>query len=209
MKHPNIKIVEGKIPILISAPHAVKIKRMQKKNGQNFKPHEVKVAKIVNELCNTTGAWGIFTQKDSDEKHIENWENDIYHIYKNNINNLIASNKIVLFLDIHGSQWNRPFQIDYDFLIPNLHSHDEMVENILTTCIQEQFPKITLSNGFFRELNGPGKNTLTRHVRNRFAIPAIQIEINKQIRANKNNYSLLLDALHKFIKKYENTLAGI
>lgn len=209
MKHPNIKIIEGKIPILISAPHAVKIKRKQKKNEQSFKLHEVRVAKIVNELCNASGAWGIFTQRKFNEKHIENWENDIYHVYKNSINYLIDSNKVALFLDIHGSHQDRPFQIDYDFLVPDLHPHDEMVKNMLTTSIQEQFPKIILSNGFFRELNGPGKNTLTRHVRNRFAIPAIQIEINKQIRADKDNYSLLLEALHKFIKKYEDTLVRI
>lgn len=209
MNHSNIKIIKGKIPILISAPHAVKIKRINKKNKEDFKLHEVKVAEIVNNLCDTTNTWGIFTQKKINEEYIKNWENNVYYIYKNYIKNLINSEKIVLFLDIHGSQWDRPFQIDYDFLIPNLHPQDKMVENMLINSIQKNFPKIILSNGFFRELNGPGKNTLTRYIRNKFTIPAIQIEINKQMRTDKNNYSLLLEALASFIKKYEDTLTGV
>jgi len=209
MKHPNIKVIQGKKPILLSAPHAVKIKINKKKKGEEFKPHEIKVAKIVNELCAKTDAWGVFTQKSPGIKHLENWEEELYHIYKSKINNLIATKDIGLFLDIHGSGWDRPFHVDYDFLVPNLHPHDDLIEKMLAEIVQESMPDIKISSGFFRNLNGPGKNTLTRHVRKRFFIPAIQIEINKQIRTNKEEYSSFLKALHKFIKEYENTFIGL
>lgn len=50
----NFKIINGKIPILLSAPHAVR----QGRNG-NVKSAETLTGPIVEILCKTTGASGI------------------------------------------------------------------------------------------------------------------------------------------------------
>lgn len=206
MQHENIKIIKGSGPVLVSAPHAVPIR---KTTGERVyvRMAEKRVGEIVETLCRKNGAWGMFTT--SDEGPIDGWQEEVYGKYKKTVKTLIKNEGISLVIDIHGAKKTRPFYIDYDFVIPDKHPYDRHVEKLLHTAFASQFPAEELSNGFYRKIKGSGTKTLTYYVRRHFGIPAIQLEINKTIKENEQKFQKLIKTLYSFITAYENTFVGI
>ncbi|OGZ60987.1 MAG: hypothetical protein A2919_00595 [Candidatus Spechtbacteria bacterium RIFCSPLOWO2_01_FULL_43_12] len=205
MKHDNINIIEGSSPVLISAPHAVPIKKNV--DGRIYtRKAEKKVSEIVNVLAQNTGAWGIHTVS---KGSLEGWKQEIYGIYKKNVRQIVRSRGVSLVVDIHAAKSDRPFYIDYDFVLPNKHPHDRAVESMFCHHYLQYFPSHKLSRGYYREEKGSGKNTLTFYVRNYLKIPAIQIEINKTLKQDEESFRDILKMLYSFIKDYENTVTRV
>ena len=98
----------GQVPILLSAPHAVK----QIRNG-NIKDHEFYTGAIVECLAKQIGCSCITKQY-----LIENAANDdpntdnAYCSYKTAINQFLQDHNIRLFVDIHGLSSNRDSIVD-------------------------------------------------------------------------------------------------
>ncbi|MEX2144965.1 MAG: hypothetical protein WD712_01095 [Candidatus Spechtbacterales bacterium] len=205
MNHENINIIEGKSPILISAPHAVPIRKNVEGRIYTRKA-EKRVSEIVDVLTRNTGAWGIHTVS---RGTLEGWRQEIYGIYKKNVKNIVKLSGVNLVIDIHAAKSGRPFYVDYDFVLPNKHPHDSMVEEIFCHHYLQYFPSHKLSRGYFREEKGSGKNTLTFYVRNYLKIPALQIEINKALKQDEAGFRDILKMLYSFMKDYENTITRV
>lgn len=205
MHHPNIKLIEGSSPILISAPHAAPI--IKTKGERTYtRMAEKRADDIVKAVCKQNNIWGIFTES---EKPLKGWQEEIYSIYKKLIKDTVKSNNILLVIDIHGAKKDRPFFLDYDFMLPNKHPNDALVEKLLHKHYCKYFPASQLSKSFFREVNGPGQKTLTYYVRKYLKIPAIQLEINKSLKENDETFLMVVKMLHSFIKDYENIATGV
>ena len=163
------------------------------------------MSEIVEALCAQSGAWGVFVKGVG---KIRNWENELHDVYKQHIHHLISTHDVGLFIEIHGSRPSRPFVIDYDFLLPNKHPFDKILEKFIIKNAKKYFPSQHISKGFFRSLNGSGEKTFTYFVRETFKIPALQIEINKKAREDEEQFSRILNMLHNTIQQYqEETLS--
>lgn len=206
MQHKNIHIIKGKGSVLLSAPHAVSIRKTVD-NRTYTRKAEKRADEVVKALCEKNHAWGVFTV--SEEGPINDWQNSVYDEYKKIVSMIMKEHSVSLFIDIHGAKKTRPFYIDYDFLIPGKHPHDGLVEDLFCKTFAAHFPATELSTRFYRKVKGEGKKTLTYYVRKRFGIPAIQLEINKNIKEDDKKFQQLVDMLYSFIEAYENTFVGL
>src|SRR3989338_8879077 len=150
--------------------------------------------------------WCVFTDYDT---CLEDWDEHVLEIYKKKIKSIIDSNGILLFIDIHGSRASRPFLVDYDFMLKKDHPGDLLLEKLINEHFSKHFHKKYISNGFFRDINGPGNKTLTYFVRTTCSIPAVQLELNQKVRNDEEYFSKLMDGLKNIIKKYEDSTSGI
>ena len=205
MQHPNIQIIEGESSVLVSAPHAVPI--VKTVNGRKYtRMAEKRVYEIVEKLNSKKNTWGIYTIS---EGPLEGWQEDIYKKYKKIVKGLIKTNDINLVLDIHGARRERPFFIDYDFILPHQYKHDTKLEKLFTEKFSYYFPKEKLSSGFYRDINGSGYKTLTYYTRKYLKKPAMQLEINKKLKDDDVKFKKLINMLNDFLEDYENTIAGV
>lgn len=218
-KHPHIRIIKGSTPFLISAPHAANLVGSGRKGGDKREP---RVHEVVELLSQKTGAWGIFTKPESD---VHNWKWDLYKIYKKRVARLVQEKSITLFIDVHGVGKERPFSIDYDFLVPHknmrlnpiqkiilrhaphhfpqTHPHDFYIEAILKKQFALHLPGHVLSKGYFRSINGLGKRTLAYQIRKRFKIPTVQLEINRALRDDEKTFQSFVTALSRSLDAYQ------
>lgn len=207
-KHPNICIIEGTKPFLLSAPHASPI--LKRSNDEEYiRAQEDRTEEVVKRICEKTGAWGIFTTTDD---IIENWDSYLHKKYRLLVRSIVDMQGISLFLDIHGMRSSRPFLVDYDFIIaPPLapHPHDDAMHAIIKSQLGKKIPAHKVSNGFFRSLKRPGMRTLTYHVRKNCAIPAVQFELNRTLRMNDKLLADFINSLCFIIINYENTFTGV
>lgn len=200
-KHKNIHVIEGVSPILVSAPHAVPI-RKRTKTRVYTRRREAKADELVKRICENSSAWGMTVQS---KNTIQNWRNKggVYPVYRETIDNIIHSNDIELFVDVHGAKKTRPFLVDYDFVYPKRHELDDALEKIIWKAFTKNFPSHKISKGFFRNLNGPGTKTFTHHVRKNLNIPAVQLEINKSLKMNPETFTLVADSINELVKGFE------
>jgi len=161
----------GDLPILLSAPHAVK----QIRNGE-IKAHEFYTGAIVECLAKRIGCACITKQY-----LIENTTNDdpntdnAYCSYKTAINQFLQEHKIKLFVDIHGLSSTR------DSIVDICIDHGKNVNNIsvvseLQKCIENQFAADMCSiDKYFQALSD---NIMSKWVHSTFNISALELEIN-------------------------------
>jgi len=102
----DFQIVKGKIPVIISAPHAVEHLRLGF-SVKSPKPNEINTAAILKIICKKTGSWGIISTK----RFIKdpNWykKSD----YRRQIEKLVKENGIRFLIDLHGGIENSKFLI--------------------------------------------------------------------------------------------------
>lgn len=216
--HNDIHIIEGSVPILLSAPHAGVIL----KNGKN--KHEPRVGTIVRRLCRDLGTWGVFV---TPERLLPRWKEELYPVYKEVVRDIIRTQRIALFIDIHGAQRSFPFWIDYDFLAPPERLHEmyrqrvgkehvppqaHALDDILETIIQKNFerhfpnPQKPLTKSYLRSRNGFGRATLAYRMRKRFGMPTLQLEINRKLRDDKELFGQTMAFLADTIQEYKSVL---
>lgn len=101
----NYTIINGNIPILLSAPHAVK----QVRDGK-VKAEDAYTGGITEYLCKVCSCSGIIrTFNEADDPNIDN--TGLGFDYKQQILNTIRQNDIKLLLDIHGC--NNSYGFDF------------------------------------------------------------------------------------------------
>lgn len=185
------RVLSGRIPVLLSAPHAVNQLR-----GDDVRDSEKYTGAITRYISNLTDSYAIFqlfTHADPN--------NDEVHNYKNAVINIIEVYNIKLLLDIHSSSFSDDADID-------------IVTNFRTTlCNQkdlvDKFKLIAQKNGIkVDENNVPNKkkeNEIISVVSLMCGIPAIRLVINNKkldIEKNEENFKLICDTLEEFVKLY-------
>ncbi len=191
----NYTFIKGNIPILLSAPHAVK----QQRNGK-VKVQDSYTGGITEYLCNTCNTYGIIRNHNVlDDPNTDN--SGPGFAYKQKILNTIKEYDIKLLLDIHGcSDYH-----NFDFCIgtnngENINGRKDILEflyNKLTTI-----GKTVIDECFKANLN----ENVSRYISHHSTIPCIQLEISTQFRIDKTHLEKLLPILQESIniinKKY-------
>ena len=165
----------GNLPILLSAPHAVK----QIRNGQ-VKAHEFYTGAIAECLAKQIGCSCITKQY-----LIENSANDDLNtdnadcVYKTAIRQFMQKHKIELFVDIHGLSGKRDSIVDI-CINGGKNVNDMIYVNSLQKCIENKFGSNRVSiDKYFSAFSD---NIVSKWVHSCFDISAIELEINGDYR---------------------------
>lgn len=181
----------GKLPVLVSAPHAVRHYRQKK-----IKMSDQFTGSIAYLLHKMTGCHAIATTK----LYGGDPNSDNPCIYKERIAEICRREKVKLVLDIHGAAREREFDVDFGTdggrtLLANTRLLETLERNF------QEFGLRRISNDHFA---ATCPNTITNYVARELKIPAVQIEINKQYRVpaqNPHGFHRLLGALIESIKE--------
>lgn len=184
-------VLPGKLPLLVSAPHAVRYYRQKK-----IKMSDQFTGSIVYLLNQLTDCHAIATTKlYGGDPNIDN-----PCIYKERIAQICSKEKVKFVLDIHGAAREREFDVDFGTnggktLLAKIRKLETLDHNF------QCFGLFRISHDHFV---ATGPNTITNYVARELGIPAIQIEINKQYRVpaqNPQGFHRLLGALAESVKE--------
>lgn len=183
--------VLGELPILVSAPHAVRHYRQKK-----IKISDQFTGSIVYLLNQLTGCHAIATTK----LYGGDPNSDDPCIYKAKIAEICDRKKVKFVLDIHGAAREREFDVDFGTNSgKNILSKAKMLETL-----EHNFHGFGLSRISHDHFAATGLNTIANYVARELRIPAVQVEINKQYRVpaqNPQGFHRLLGALVGSIKE--------
>lgn len=185
----------GKLPILVSAPHAVRHYRQKK-----IKMSDEFTGSIVYLLNKLTGCQALAVSKlYGGDPNVDN-----PCIYKEKMAEICGREKIKLVLDIHGAAREREFDVDLGTNGGKTLLRSAKLQETLDHNFQ-RFGLKKISHDFFA---ASGPNTVTHFIAHELRIPAVQIEINKLYRVpsqNAQGYHRLLGALVESIKELDRT----
>lgn len=191
----NFKIINGTIPIILSAPHAVK----QNRNGI-IKEEDKLTGAIVEYLCMKTGANGIIRTCNCDDD--PNYENKGKSLkYKETILNIAKQRNIKLLMDIHGCTNKHGFEIEFGTNYGENVNHD----NTYLEIFEKEFSKIgkvSIDKKFMAKNEG----TVSRFINKNSKIECIQIEISAKFR--KEQLVEMLEIFENAINKCIIKLKG-
>lgn len=187
----NYRVIYGKIPVLLSAPHAVRHKRKNKVKGA-----DIKTGAIVEYLCSATGCYGIVrTYYDNDDPQ-QDFEGSGME-YKEEIIHILRQNDIGLFIDIHGANNTH----DWSFCLgtndgAHIAGAEKTVEQLKKEL--EKLGKVAVdAKGFKASKRGNVSLYAAQHT----SIPCIQLEISCEFRNKSEKLEQLLEILEGMIQK--------
>jgi hypothetical protein len=161
----------GELPILLSAPHAVKQIR-----GGLLKAHEFYTGAIAECLAKQVGCAFITKQY-----LIENVANDdpntdnAYCSYKTAVNQFLHEHDIKLFVDIHGLSAKRDSIIDI-CIDGGKNVNDMAYVKSLQKCVENKFGTGTCSiDKYFKAAPA---NVMSKWIHTDFAVSALELEIS-------------------------------
>lgn len=184
----HFKIINGKVPILLSAPHAVK----QNRNGVE-KEADGMTGAIVEYLCQKTGTNGIIRNYNLGDD--PNFENEGYGLkYKNAMLKCINEKQIKCVIDVHACKNGYGFDVDIG---TNNGKNIQSGKQYLTVLEREfsKIGKVTVDERF----KASGEAIISRYVHERSNIPCFQLEICAELRRSK-----LMELLEVFEMSIEN-----
>ncbi|HPQ79618.1 MAG TPA: hypothetical protein PLG47_04150 [Candidatus Dojkabacteria bacterium] len=193
MKTTQFQIIEGKKPILFSAPHACLHKRPLLSTA--YRQAERFTDEIVIELCELTGSWGIYLS--SEIKYDPNYNKIERNEYKKAVQDLCKKGKIEQFIDIHGMALGTDYDLGIYYPTRFLRSR---------SFAQEVREKINsgrlygISTMLFRFLDND-EETLGEFVSGKMRIPSIQIEIARYLREDEDLRESFVENLAKIINE--------
>lgn len=187
------RVLSGKIPVILSAPHAVNQIR-----GEDVRNAEQFTGALTRYLSTSTGSYGIFqmfTHADPND--------DKDHYYKNAILNLVNAHDIKLLIDIHSSSFKDDCDID---IVTNKRQ---------TLCgqdflINELYELANKHNVLIGENNVPNKECENEIISNTAmicGIPSIRIVLNNKkidIVNNEKSFEKICGLLEEFINGIMN-----
>lgn len=181
----------GKLPVLVSAPHAVRHYRQKK-----IKMSDQFTGSIVYLLNQLTGCHAIAATKlyGGDPNF------DDPCIYKERIAEICHKEKVKFVLDIHGAAREREFDVDFGTNGgKTLLGKTRMLE-----LIQRNFQGFGLSRLSHDRFAASGPNTIANYIARELGIPAVQLEINKHYRVpaqNPQGFHCLVGALAESVRE--------
>lgn len=194
LHHPNkitpYKYFPGILPILISAPHAVRHIRHKK-----IKPSDEftgSMAYLLNEItsCHSLAVTKLYGGD-------PNFDDQC--IYKDFISSLIVEHRLKLIIDLHGASREHDFAVDIGTMKGVSLLGQNNYRDLLRSCLLNYGVTPITENRYTIS----GNKTITAHASENLGIPALQLEINKKYRSpnqNPTDYCRLLAALVDFIK---------
>jgi hypothetical protein len=172
----NHKVIEGKRKYFFSAPHPHPHRRPSL--TKKYKEYEKYTDDIVREICEKTGAWGIYIKDQVEYDPNFHRKNNPY---KKDIKKIVNENDIHAFIDIHGLCDEHMIDIAIYYKTRFLNSIK------LAGKISEALNKGDLKGLNIQILRLPEekRETLTEFVASKLRVPAVQIEIARYLRHDK------------------------
>lgn len=195
---PALLIEEGSIPILVSAPHAV----TQTREGKD-KRAEILTGALALWLHEEAGVH-VFCRARSDG-HDPNFDAFEENAYQRELVRYCLEHRISCVLDLHGAASDRGFGVDIgtggkEHL--SLLGHKFLLDLMDASLVQTvgklgRFDDAVMHDGVFA---AAGQHTIGRNVSERAQVPALQLEINGQLRnvANPSAVAALAKGLALF-----------
>ena len=181
----NFMIIEGKLPILLSAPHAVKHFRSGKE-----KQDDTSTGPLVEIICQKCGTYGIIrTFNKMDDPNFD--DTGLGLKYKNTIVELVKEKEIKYLLDIHACSDEHGFDINIGTNDGKNINNDNFLEIIKNEF--EKIGKVEVDKMF----KASGENTVCNYVHRNAGISCFQIEISASLRWKTKDLLKVIDVLKK------------
>jgi hypothetical protein len=165
--------IEGRIPILISAPHGTKHYRQCDGKGY-WKEEDAYTSSLAIILGKLTGAHVLYTRY----KTKEDPNNELSCGYKKFLRKIVEEYRIKFIVDLHGASVNQPFSVDVGVM-------SDAPENCscpdFRPIIQQDFQGLE-EKLFNKHFVAASCGTITSFARNDLGIEAAQFEINARYR---------------------------
>ncbi|MBO8128113.1 MAG: hypothetical protein H0Z39_02795 [Peptococcaceae bacterium] len=189
----SYEILSGRIPLLVSAPHAVKHRRAANTEPKEQDEYTGTIARLLNEI---TGCYAMHaTCPDLDPNFYDDCA------YKGGVRRIVEENDIKLVLDIHGATRWRAFNVD----IGSCHGKSVQHNPELLDLLLEEFRNHGIANVVVDDtFPGCGQPTVTRYVSAILNRAALQLEINKKLRdpeKDPESFVVLVECLASYIRK--------
>lgn len=193
LKTKEFIIRKGNNNIMLSAPHAFEHLRKE-----NIKKREYNTDNIINILHRITSSHIIYTYKNNktDPNYHENTT------YRKELLKYIKQNNIKYFIDIHGLNDNKDYNIELGINnYVNVNNDESLIKKIENIIKDNLTKKIVID----KKYKG-GKKTLSYFIHENTNIKCIQIEINKNYRKYKikpKTFTRTINTLQKIIELLE------
>jgi hypothetical protein len=188
-KSTPFRYLPGRVPVLVSAPHAVRHYREKK-----IKPSDEFTGSIACLLHQLTGCHALSVTKlyGGDPNF------DYPCIYKSYLGDICRKYGIRLVIDLHGAARGHDFDIDIGTVNgASLLGKQKILQRLILSLENAGLTRI--SQNYFSTTN---ENIVTGFVARELNTPAMQLEINKMYRVPHQNgqaYCQLMAALFAFI----------
>ncbi|KJF27864.1 hypothetical protein TZ02_04525 [Clostridium aceticum] len=193
------KYKEGVIPIIISAPHAVK----QVRNGLIKNP-DIFTGSLALILAQRTKCHAIYRTFTGNGDS----NSDSICSYKDYLVKKIMQYPLRCLIDLHGLHKKRPFMIDVGTL--NGKSISKEIENLIIETFLEEDIRDVRFNYLF---NANKEGTVVKTIWEKTNIPSFQLEINGLYRdlsyiESWNKFQQIVITLEKLIYRLNKTLSN-
>jgi len=198
--------MRGTLPVVISAPHAVRCGiKVQKQVSQMY------TGTLALQLATLTGASALISARTSDEDP----NRDEPGLYKPKLATYVRETHACFVLDIHGSDENfvkekRLGQVEIGTVYNRSLRGKRFLRNMLEEALENAGITVTVDKFFTADAPG----TITLYTSERLGTPAMQLEITRSLRDLEgapekyvNLLSVLSDAIiamHKVCSKTKN-----
>lgn len=184
-KETPFKYLAGTIPVLVSAPHAVRHIRQKK-----IKQSDIFTGSLACLLNQLTGCHMLaVTRLYGGDPNF-----DLPCLYKDQVAKICRTNKVAFVIDLHGASADKAYNVD----MGTMHGKSLLTHPELTQIITATFHKAGMTNLSSNDLPAAVQNTITKYAARELGIPSVQLEINRKFRAPNQNamaYCRLLAAL--------------
>jgi hypothetical protein len=188
--------VKGKIPILVSAPHAVK----QTKENHIKLPDTITggLALLMNELTNCH----VIAKAHDDGVDPNNSDMGMDNGYKEKIIDVIRNEDIKLLIDLHGLRGDRETDVDIITHYGMTIGQDITIIDELKRCLKENdILNISKDKYYFAE----SERVIVHKIWNVSKIPSIELELNWHYRNPSEPINLIkiVNSIEQFIAEYK------
>ncbi len=189
---PTYRVLRGRLPIVLSAPHAVQQPRAVEGVEGILHRSEPYTGPLAIQLHRATGAWAIYATRTArrDPNHAP------FSPYKRyGLRALLAAARPGLVLDLHGSQ-SREFAVAVG-TAPSLRlGRAQGAIDLLVAQLQRALDGAVVVDPPGFQANGAG--TVTAHCWAELGVPAMQLEISRAYRSPRQHpaaYAAIFAAL--------------
>lgn len=184
------RVLSGKYPILLSAPHSVN--QLRKDEVRTAEKFTGALTRYLGMNTNTFSIFQLFTHADPN--------NDAEHYYKNAVVNIIENYNIKFVIDIHSSTFKNEADMDI------------VTNNKTTLCDRLELPvmlkEIGKKNGLLiEEMNKPNdekNNEIIASASLIGGVPSLRIVINNKrldINSEDNKFEAIYNTIEEFVNR--------
>lgn len=193
MTTADFKIINGTLPILLSAPHVYPHKRPSLSCA--YKGEEAYTDDIVLDICKNINCFGIIQSKETN--YDPNFHKERSNPYKQEIKEMTYKKKFKYFVDIHGLRNHEEY--DIGIFYPTRFSRSLAFARKISESLNRG--ELRGVNIFIFRFLDNYQETLGEYVASKLRIPAIQIEIARYIREDDILRNSFIENLGSFLKE--------